>query len=269
MSGRARLVLVALLACVAHAFAQASIDYELARTFEKGRVHARIDGALRDIQVSQALELLPMLPLGTFRGVVVYLHGCDGINTLSVKTADLLAMQGFIVFMPDSFARISKPVSCQPSLYLGGLHREVLSWRHAEADYAIKRLKALPTMDASKLILMGLSEGAIATATYVGEPIAARIIEGWSCHSGWPEYSGLRAPPDEPTLAISSENDPWFQKPELRGECGEYIGPPSALRRSMVFRAPHPAASAHDLMWNADARLLVFEFLGTVTSKSP
>jgi len=258
-----------LLTSLAHAFAQVTIESELALTFEKGRVHASIDGSLREMKVSQALGMLATAPLGTFRGVVLYLHGCDGINDLSVKTGDLLAMQGFVVFMPDSFARISKPVSCQPSLYLGGLHREVLSWRHSEADYAIKRLKALPTLDVSNLILMGLSEGAIATATYVGEPITARIIEGWSCHSGWPEYSGLRAPPDEPTLAISAENDPWFQKPELRGECGEYIVTPSALRRSLVFRAPHPAASAHDLMWNVDARRQIFDFLDAVTRRSP
>jgi len=269
MSRRVRLLAAALLAVVVNASAQPSVNAEVARTFEKGRVHARIDGALREMKVSQAIGLLSNARARSFRGAVVYLHGCDGVNDLSVKTADLLAMQGYVVFVPDSFARTNKPVSCEPSRYLSGLHREVLSWRHAEADYALRRVKTLPSIDPSKIVLMGLSEGAITAATYVGEALAGRIIEGWTCHAGWPEYSGLRAPPDEPALALTSESDPWFQQPELRGDCGAFIASPSALRSSIVFRAPHPAASQHDLMWNADARQLVIDFLDTVTRNSP
>lgn len=108
---------------------------------------------------------------------------------------------------------------------------------------------------------MGLSEGAIATATYVGEALAGRIIEGWTCHTGWPEYRGLNVPSTEPVLALSSENDPWFQKQILRGDCATFIVAQSALRQSIVFRSPDPAASQHDLMWNMDARRLVLDFL--------
>jgi dienelactone hydrolase len=269
MSLRVRLLASALLACVVGAGAQPSVDAEVVRTFEQGRVHARFDGALREMKVTQAIDLLSKAPARSFRGAVVYLHGCDGVNALSVKTADLLAMQGYVVFVPDSFARTTKPVSCEPSRYVGGLHREVLLWRHAEADYALKRVKTLPSIDPSKVVLMGLSEGAITVATYVGEAVAGRIIEGWTCHAAWTEYRGLWAPPDEPALALTSENDPWFQQAELRGDCGAFITTPTALRSSIVFRAPHPAASQHDLMWNADARRLVFDFLDAVTRNSP
>ena len=269
MSRRVRLLAGALIAFVVNASAQPSVDAEVARTFENGRVHAQIDGALREMKVSQAIALLSNAPARSFRGAVVYLHGCDGVNDLSVKTADLLATQGYVVFVPDSFARTNKPVSCEPSRYLSGLHREVLSWRHAEADYALRRVKNLPSIDPSKIVLMGLSEGAITAATYVGEAVAGRVIEGWTCHAGWPEYRGLWAPPDEPALTLTSQDDPWFQQPELRGNCGAFIASPSALRSSIVFRAPHPAASQHDLMWNADARQLVIDFLDTVTRNSP
>lgn len=269
MSRRSRLLAAALLVCVLDADAQPPVDAEVVRTFDQGRVHARIDGALQELEVTQAIALLSKAPARSFRGAVVYLHGCDGVNALSVKTADLLATQGYVVFVPDSFARRIKPISCEPSRYLGGLHREVLLWRHAEADYALKRVKALPSIDPSKVVLMGLSEGAIAVATYAGEALAGRIIEGWTCHAAWPEYRGLRAPPDEPALALTSQDDPWFQQPELRGDCGEFMTTASALRRSVVFQAPHPAASLHDLMWNADARRLVFDFLDAVTRNSP
>jgi hypothetical protein len=269
MSRRVLGIAIALLAWVLDAGAQPAVEAEVVRTFDQGRIHLRLDGALREMKVAQAIDLLSKAPARSFRGAVVYMHGCDGVNALSVKTADLLATQGYVVFVPDSFARKTKPVSCEPSRYLGGLHREVLLWRHAEADYALKRVKTLPSIDPSKIVMMGLSEGAITVATYVGQAVAGRIIEGWTCHAAWTEYRGLRAPPDEPALALTSDDDPWFQQPELRGDCGEFMTTHSALRRSVVFRAPHPAASWHDLMWNADARRLVFDFLDAVTRNSP
>jgi dienelactone hydrolase len=255
------LATAALLAGCAAAAAQPEVDADLARTFDRGLVHYRVDGATRSQPVADALPLLRTLDRSAFRGTVVYLHGCDGVNAISTRSADLLAAAGYLAFVPDSFARTNKPVSCDPGRFEGGLHREVLAWRQAEAGYALKQVKALPAVDPARVFLMGLSEGAIATATYVGEPLAGRIVEGWTCHAGWPEYRGLAAPPGEPVLALSSENDPWFQDPVLRGDCAEFIGPPSTWRRSVVFRPPHPAASQHDLMWNLDARRLVLDFL--------
>ncbi len=256
-----RLLASALLAgCAAMAPAPA-VDADLTRTFEHGQVHFRQDGSVLSRRIDDAMPLLRRLDRSAFRGTVVYLHGCDGINSLGIKTADLLAAAGYIVFVPDSFARRDKPASCDPQQFQGGLHREVLGWRQAEADHALKQAGMLPAVDPSRIFLMGLSEGAIATATYDGQPLAGRIIEGWTCHAGWPEYRGLHAPANEPVLALSSENDPWFQDPVLRGDCGDFIAAPSPLRRSIVFRPPHPAASQHDLMWNAEARRLVLEFL--------
>ncbi len=269
MSKFGRVLASVLLACGPMTAACAQADPEVSRTFEQGWTHFRLDGSLQVVRIAQALPQLGRLPRSTFRGTVVYMHGCSGIDALSDRTADMLAAAGYLVFIPDSFARMTKPVSCDPSRNLGGLHREVLSWRQAEADHALKQVKALPSVDASKAFLMGLSEGGITTATYVGEAVAGRIIEGWTCHAGWPEYRGLLAPPGEPVLAMSSENDPWFQEPVLRGDCGEFMTTNSALRRSVVFRPPHPAAPHHDLMWNADARRLVLEFLDAASNARP
>jgi dienelactone hydrolase len=233
---------------------------EVARTFEQGRVAYRQAGSVTVATIAAARATLAALPPNAFKATIVYLHGCDGINTLSLKTADLLAAAGYLVFMPDSFARLDKPRSCEPAEYRGGLHREVLAWRHAEADWALQQAKSLPAVDGRRLFLFGLSEGAIATATYEGQALRGRVIEAWTCHAGWPEYRGLHARPGEAVLALTSENDPWFQDPALRGDCGEFTGA-STLRRTIVFRPPHPAASHHDLMWNSDARRAVLDFL--------
>ena len=234
---------------------------EVARTFAQGRVAYRQEGAVTVQPIAAAWPALVAMKPGTFRGAVVYLHGCDGINGLSLNTADTLATANFLVLMPDSFARLDKPRSCDALAHRGGLHREVLAWRHAEADWALKRARSLRAVEVDRLFLFGLSEGGIATATYDGQALRGRVIEAWTCHAGWPEYRGLRARPEEAVLALTSENDPWYQDPALRGDCGEAFGPATPSRRVIVFKPPHPAASHHDLMWNQEARGAVLDFL--------
>ena len=262
----ARLLAFGSLAAVAQAPAATG---EAARSFDQGRVAYAVDGSVTSSGVAAAWPTLAALKPGAFKGTVVYLHGCDGINALSLKTADLLAAAGYLVFLPNSFARLDKPRSCEPLAFRGGLHREVLGWRHAEADWALKRAKSLAAVDARRLFLFGLSEGAIAVATYGGEELRGRVIEAWTCHAGWPEYRGLRAAPGEAVLALTSENDPWFQDPSLRGDCSEFTGAAAPLRRTIVYRPPHPAASQHDLMWNSDARAAVMDFLERASREVP
>ncbi len=246
-----------------------SAQTERARTFDGGRVAYAAAGSVVNASAATAWPQLQMLRRGAFTGTIVYLHGCDGINALSLQTADMLAAAGYLVLLPDSFARLDKPVSCEPRGYRGGLHRSVLAWRHEEADQALARARTLVAVDPDRLYLYGLSEGAIATATYEGQAVRGRIVEGWTCHAGWPEYRGLRARAAEAVLTLSSENDPWFQDPVLRGDCGAFLQSPSALRRSVVFRPPHPAASHHDLMWNLDARTIVLAFLDASARAAP
>jgi len=244
-------------------------DDEAARSFWQGRAHFLQDGSLHDDAIENAWPALQRLHRDALRATVVYLHGCDGINTLSVKAADLLAAAGYLVLLPDSFARRDKPRSCDPLAHRGGLHREVLGWRHAEADLALRQAATLPAVDPRRIFLMGLSEGAIATATYVGQGLTGRVIEGWTCHAGWPEYQGLRAPAGEAVLSLLGQNDPWFTAPALRGDCGAFMGSASPRRRSLVFRPPHPAASQHDLLWNVDARRALFDFLDAALATQP
>jgi hypothetical protein len=52
MSRRVLGIATALLACVLDAGAQPSVDTEVVRTFEQGRIHVRLDGALREMKIS-------------------------------------------------------------------------------------------------------------------------------------------------------------------------------------------------------------------------
>ncbi len=192
--------------------------------------------------------------------VVVYAHGCAGHYQATTVTGSFLAKAGFLVVGPDSFARRDKPVSCVPARTLGGLHRGVLAWRHAEVRYAIDKLQSLPSIREDAVFLMGFSEGGITTATFKGSPLAGRVIEGWTCHAGWPEYRGLRAPDNEPILALVAANDPWFRLPILRGDCGAFMaGRPDAT--SLVVEAPPMLAASHWLSKDPEIQGQIVGFL--------
>jgi len=177
--------------------------------------------------------------------VLVYAHGCAGIGKPSRHIGQALARRGWLVVQPDSFARRNKPKSCDAVWRIGGLHRAVLGWRQAEISHALNRLSDLGVADSADIFLMGFSEGAIAVATFRGQPVRGRIIEGWTCHAGWPEYRGLNAPLDEPVLALVGARDPWFRAPVLHGDCGAYMTGRQG-GRSIVYHAPSPR---HDDHW--------------------
>ena len=189
------------------------------------------------------------------------MHGCSGIDIASTKTArDFLLEGGFVVVMPNSYARIDKPVSCNLAQHTGGLHRSVLPWRQDEARNAIHQARRLPFVDPNNIFLIGLSEGAITTATTTGnEPVNARIIEGWTCHAGWPEYWGLPVPASEPVLSLSTADDPWFQLAVLKGNCGVFMKNNGS--KAIIFPTTHVLHDQHFQLWHPDAMRAALDFL--------
>jgi poly(3-hydroxybutyrate) depolymerase len=231
---------------------------ELARTWAAAPVYLpvqegyrRIDSAELPSELSQRSAAIP---------AVVYAHGCAGLDAATIETGRFLASAGYLVVAPDSFARLDKPKSCNPAENLGGLHREVLRWRQLEIANAIRKLRTLPNIMPARIFLMGLSEGAITVATFQDEPVRARIIEGWTCHAGWPEYHGLLAPQDEPVLALLAHDDPWWRSPVFQGDCGDFMqGRPSS--RSIVYAAPSPLHENHWLSFDPSVRSAILAFL--------
>ena len=173
------------------------------RTYYKKYGNEMVYGTFQDVKYD-----LLHIPKNTKIPLVIFLHGCDGLGS-SPGEVSFLARNNYAVIAPNSYARKYKPINCDPYTHRGGLHRGVIFFRLAEAEFAHEIAKTLPWVDKSNIFMMGHSEGGWATAKYT-RSLAGRIITGATCNSGWPEYSGISGPRDEPILAIVASKDPWF-----------------------------------------------------------
>jgi dienelactone hydrolase len=212
-----------------------------------------------------AIADLPALMTGrdTPLPTVIYLHGCSGIWSGTHTRLKFLADNGFLVIAPASFARLKYPRSCDVATHQSSLYRPTLRMRQNDAGQAIEKARDLPFVDTDRMVLMGLSEGGITTATFTPandrQRVAARVIEGWTCRAGWGEYARINAPANEPVLALVASHDPWFQQDWNRGDCG-----PSMTRnpdsRSVVYSSGD-LAYYHELLEFNEPRREALDFL--------
>lgn len=207
-------------------------------------------------------------PLGVWP-TVVYMHGCSGFWSGTRTRINFLAGNGYAVVAPASFARLKYPRSCRTETHRGGLYRRILRMRQSDVGHAVSRVKALPWVDKSNVFLMGLSEGGITTATFSSSlpehSLRARVVEGWTCHSGWAEYRGVNAPESEPVLTLVGAGDPWFQDRWTRGACDPFLDKANGSR-SVVY-SKGPLRVRHELLEAPEARREVLDFLSRNLSR--
>ncbi len=194
---------------------------------------------------------------------VVFLHGCSGTGKGTDTRIDFLAAHGYAVIAPPSLARKKYPQSCDPENLRGGLYRDTLKMRQFDAGYAIEKAKTLAWVDARRVYLVGLSEGAIAAATFRSQSakasVRARVVEAWTCHAGWDEYRGIHAPANEPVLTLLASEDPWFQGPTTRGECSGFLDPGNGSKSVVYTEAD--LRQRHGLLEDERVQAEVLEFL--------
>ena len=242
---------------------EASDPAEIARSWDAAIV--RIPGAAKQSKPSTIATLADDIDPTRIYPVVIYMHGCSGVWQGTNDRIKFYADNGFLVIAPVSFARLKYPKSCDVATNRGGLYRGTLAMRQKDAGYAIEMARKMPFVDRSKVVLAGLSEGAITAATFSAangdQKTAARVVEGWTCNADWPEYKGVNAGADEAVLTLVAKNDPWFQNEWTKGDCTKSLSKKNGSK-SVVY-SDGELAWRHELLGLLAPQQEVLEFLRT------
>jgi dienelactone hydrolase len=105
----------------------------------------------------------------------------------------LFTLNGYVTFMPDSFARPGRYMAC-------GKRTDTLL-RYEEIENALAEMRKIPWIDQKRLILAGFSSGGLAAAEYGGDEFKVRVILGWGCSKG------ISAASSVPVLNLVGKND--------------------------------------------------------------
>jgi len=196
--------------------------------------------------------------------VVIYLHGCAGINKDALSWGSYISSLGFIVILPNSMARTGRVPNCDPKLKQGnGKFPLARKYRQEEITYALQQTLASPWAQMSNIFLMGHSEGGIAVAQSAHAEFAGEIISGATCtNKNNPLYDAIYAPLNMPVLAIASLQDEWHDnKPAVMGRCID-----KARGRSYFVQVDLPG-SVHPTYGSPVARTAVKDFLMNFLTK--
>ena len=187
--------------------------------------HTSCEGTMGESNVQSCFEgaKLPKSKL-----IVIYLHGCDGMNASGLE---LLRRLGQMYVAPNSFQRPGRSADCAVSSDKKGIVR----MRLEETDYAIEKIRANPNLKDARIVIMGFSEGAVTAALHRAKGEIGKIIIGWSCHSADPWFDGIRGDINIPVAAIEGSNDHYTQNSSNRGNCGTFI-PTATSSFSLILK---------------------------------
>ena len=150
--------------------------------------------------------------------VMIYLHGCGGINPYHdlYGWGEYIAKMGFLVILPDSFSRPNRIANCNSATKEFGTFPQAFEYRQQEIFYTLEQLKQIKNIDPNAIFLMGYSEGGVAAAQNSNKEFKCVIISSWTCAI---RVSGLMSSKDTAVLAIAHTKDSWHDTFNLRGRC--------------------------------------------------
>lgn len=140
--------------------------------------------------------------------VLLYLHGCAGLNDDSREWARTIKNLGFIVIQLDSFAIPGRRSNCDPKNHQAQVIEGFDSFRlrNNELRQARDELYKIEWLDKQAIYLMGHSEGGMTVSRTSVEGFRAVIASGYWCHERLEIKHG-----GAPFLFLNWENDPWFR----------------------------------------------------------
>ncbi|MDT9001385.1 dienelactone hydrolase family protein [Paucibacter sp. APW11] len=207
----------------------------------------------------------------TRRPALVLLHGCGGayqgsgrLSARMTEMAGLLNAQGWHVLVLDSFGARGEKSICTQRI---GTRAITMANRRLDALGALQWLATRPEVDASRLALIGWSNGG-STVLAASDLNVAAVRQGPRPRALVAFYPGCAAElarhyrPSAALLMLLGEDDDWTPaadckalaaasadpKPEWESYAGAYHGfdgPPPVKLRKDVPNGAHPGAGVH------------------------
>ena len=215
------------------------------------------------INADYIVEILDGMTADYPQPVVIFLHDCGyAYNDPEARQqVKFIATLGYIIFAPDSFARMNRPRGCDLAerRFLEDVdHERLREMRREEAAYAIDRVLALPWVDPKRIFLVGAGEAGDAILAFESDAIAGRIAVSPSCM-----YNTVHTP-NIPTLIMRSDRDVWYNAdhwPEAAQACERVFGNDPTVEIAVLDGALHdpliyPAARTR--FWNFVVRAEFF-----------
>jgi hypothetical protein len=172
--------------------------FDISKSWENAQIYVPSNFLVKNINNVKVDSPLP---------VVIFFHGCGGINDHETRWASFLKSKNFIVVLPNSFAIPNRQTNCTSTLPNRMIWRvPVDQLRPAEAEYALSKLKELEWADKNNIFLMGFSEGGMAAHNAKESGFARIIMSGFPCALRNPIKSSVNTP----TLVLNWKVDPDF-----------------------------------------------------------
>lgn len=176
--------------------------------------------------------------------VVLFLHGSSGLGLAAIgQWQQWLASFGIASIAPDSFALPDRATYKSPIDKAS--YEKMHALRASEIAPTLQALRAVPWVDATRIVLAGTSEGSPAVARST-EPFAGRMLFAWSCEDNYFVEAHRTATVPEPVLNVISSTDPFFSRSNAwlgnataQGHCGEAFKAHKAATIVLVPGAPH------------------------------
>jgi dienelactone hydrolase len=187
--------------------------------------------------------------------VLIYFHGCAGLNDDAREWARIIKNFGFIVVQPDSFAIPGRRSNCDPKSQQAKVIEGFDSFRlrNAELHQARDELHKLKWLDKQKIFLMGHSEGGMTVSRTPVDGFRAVISSGYQCRERLEVKHG-----DAPFLFLNWENDPWYRSRAQKQN--SYICQQHADRRQKTKQIII-SGEGHATSRSKEAHMAVQEFL--------
>ncbi|CCQ73672.1 dienelactone hydrolase family protein [Magnetospira sp. QH-2] len=194
--------------------------------------------------------------------LIVFLPGSNARKQEELMADFLVEERGFALIAPNTHARLDRPTyesPADPEVY-----EQVHRMRRDEVTEVMENLQSWSFIDHRFVVLAGLSEGAVAAATWDGSGIAARIAIAWNCEPGYfvPSVHIAGNSSKTPFLNLNGYEDEFFGPHSRFNQTGSVAGHGAqtlrGFQRAKVILYP---GVGHRVLDHAEARYDIACFL--------